>query len=175
MTEMEAPAIRDEEVRHRLSVEEWIIGSILGVMLLILFSQVVARFVLGQSLPWSEETARYLFIWMIFTGLGAVTLRGEHIAVDALLDKLSPGGRRVVTQITYAILFAVNIALIVAATRLVRTVRELGQYAPATEIPVWLVYLAVPLGLLVASARLIQASVRLWATEPSVTTHEKGV
>ncbi|MEQ3553354.1 TRAP transporter small permease [Pseudonocardia nematodicida] len=174
-TETEAAEIREEEVRGRLSIEEWVIGSVLGAMLLILFSQVVARFVFGQSLVWSEEIARYLFIWMIFIGLGAVTLRGEHIAVEALLDKLSLRGRRVAGQVTYVILFAVNAALMVAATRLVWTVQDLGQFAPATEIPMWLVYVAVPLGLLIASARLIQSSVRLWTTEPSGTTHEKGI
>jgi C4-dicarboxylate transporter, DctQ subunit len=148
----------------RLSVEEWIVSAILGVMVVVIFAQVVARYVFGSSFTWSEELARYAFIWLVFVGLGAVTLRGEHIVVDALTARLPDAARRVATQAVHAIVFAVNVLVIVAAVRMVYVLEELGQSSPALGLPMWTVYAAAPVGLAVASARLIQVSVQLWRT-----------
>ena len=70
------------------------VGS-LAVMSVVIFWQVVCRYVLKSSLPWSEELSRYLLVWTSFIG-GAYGVRlGAHIGVEAftlLLPKKAQEG-----------------------------------------------------------------------------------
>ncbi len=65
------------------------------IMLVVTVSQVVFRYVLMISVPWTEELARILFVVSMFLGLAVATLRGEHIVVDFLLKRFRPRAARV--------------------------------------------------------------------------------
>jgi TRAP-type transport system small permease protein len=56
---------------------------------------VIGRFLFGQSLTWSDEAARYLFIWMIFLGAALAHFRQEHISVEYFRDLAPRPVRRV--------------------------------------------------------------------------------
>jgi TRAP-type C4-dicarboxylate transport system permease small subunit len=60
-----------------------------SVMCTVVFLEVVFRHFLTMPLVWSEELARIMLIWTVFSGAGAILIRGEHIALEFLLDKLS--------------------------------------------------------------------------------------
>ncbi|MGL6252437.1 MAG: TRAP transporter small permease, partial [Billgrantia desiderata] len=53
-------------------------------------ANVIGRSLLNRSLPWADELARMLFIWLIFIGAAAAFARYEHIAVDFLVRRLQP-------------------------------------------------------------------------------------
>jgi TRAP-type C4-dicarboxylate transport system permease small subunit len=57
-------------------------------MVTIIFAQVIARYVLSDSLSWSEEVGRYLFIWMTFLGAALALRNGNHVALDVLVARL---------------------------------------------------------------------------------------
>jgi TRAP-type transport system small permease protein len=70
-----------------------LVGLALIVMVVSVFYQVIARFVLTSfdfniSVPWTEEIARYLMIWLVFVGGGLAARKGELIAVEALTEAL---------------------------------------------------------------------------------------
>src|SRR5690625_244243 len=70
-----------------------LLSLIFGVMVLVIFFQVLIRFVfpyLGIQLnfPWTEELARYLMIWSVFLGGALATRRGQLLAVDAIVFAL---------------------------------------------------------------------------------------
>jgi TRAP-type C4-dicarboxylate transport system permease small subunit len=52
------------------------------------FAQVVARYVFGTPLIWSEEAARYLFVWVAMFGAALATRQGTHYALTALVERL---------------------------------------------------------------------------------------
>lgn len=60
------------------------------VMLVATVSQVLFRYVLMISVPWTEELARILFVTSMFLGIALAALRGEHIVVDFLLKGFPP-------------------------------------------------------------------------------------
>lgn len=66
----------------------WLGAASLGVMLIFILIQVFFRYVIGQALPWSEEAARFLMLWM--TGLMVPTAfrQGGFVAIDMILDLL---------------------------------------------------------------------------------------
>ena len=65
-----------------------LLALILGSLVVIMFIQVFCRYVLNNSLSWSEELTKYLFVWMTFLG-GALCLRDKiHIGVDYFVSFL---------------------------------------------------------------------------------------
>ena len=67
---------------------EYLIGAILVALIVSVSCNVVGRALFNHSLPWADELARMLFIWLVFIGAAAAFSRYEHIAVDALVRRL---------------------------------------------------------------------------------------
>ena len=74
--------------RHRLGLADNILAILLGVIVVVMFAQVFFRYVLNNSLSWSEEIVRFLFIWLTFWG-AALNIRDKwHIGVDFFVTQL---------------------------------------------------------------------------------------
>ncbi len=73
-------------------IMEQLIAAILVALIVSVSANVIGRSLLNRSLPWADELARMLFIWLIFLGAAAAFARFEHIAVDFLVRKLQPRG-----------------------------------------------------------------------------------
>lgn len=69
---------------------EHVIASLLVALIVSVSANVVGRAVFNRSLPWADELARMLFIWLVFIGAAAAFSRYEHIAVDFLVRRLQP-------------------------------------------------------------------------------------
>lgn len=67
---------------------EYLIGAILVALIVSVSCNVVGRALFNHSLPWADELARMMFIWLVFIGAAAAFSRYEHIAVDALVRRL---------------------------------------------------------------------------------------
>lgn len=52
------------------------------------------RYVLGRPLVWTEEAARYFYIWTCYLGAAAAYHPGAHIRIGVVTDRLPPGPRR---------------------------------------------------------------------------------
>lgn len=71
-------------------IMEHLIATILVALIVSVSANVIGRSLLNRSLPWADELARMLFIWLIFIGAAAAFARYEHIAVDFLVRRLRP-------------------------------------------------------------------------------------
>jgi TRAP-type C4-dicarboxylate transport system permease small subunit len=58
--------------------------------------QVFYRYILNDPLTWSEELARFSFMWMVFLGLGLAERDNQHIAVDFFVGKMPSGVQKIV-------------------------------------------------------------------------------
>ena len=67
---------------------EYLIAALLVALIVAVSSNVIGRAVFNNSVPWADELARMLFIWLVFVGSAAAFARYEHIAVDALVRRL---------------------------------------------------------------------------------------
>ncbi len=68
---------------------EIVAGLLFVLMCLLVLAQIVAR-KLDDPLVWSEELARYIFIWVSFLGLAIAVRRNSHISIRLLVDALPP-------------------------------------------------------------------------------------
>src|SRR6266566_2085230 len=68
-------------------------------IVLISFVAVVCRYVFNNSLTWSEELTRYMFIWVVFLGAAVSVRQRANIAIDLFAGRVGPRGERLLTII----------------------------------------------------------------------------
>lgn len=84
-------------------LEEFICVLLLGVMAIVVFLQVVFRYILGNPLVWAEEVSTLLFAWVTFLGSAVGVKRFSHIAINAVVI-LFPPRVRIFIQIAVDVL-----------------------------------------------------------------------
>lgn len=133
------------------SVEKWFIrctgyvcSALFSVMILVSLLQVFFRYVLNDSLTWSEELARYLFVWTAFLGSIIALHRGLHIDVDVLTSIVGKKTKTCLALLAKACVIALLLVLTVYGWRIVMLTWDAPS--AALRIPMALVYMAIPLG-----------------------------
>lgn len=69
---------------------EGLLGSLIILMTLVIFSQILCRYVFNASLAWSEELARCMQIWLAFLGAALAVRRSSYIGMTELINKFPP-------------------------------------------------------------------------------------
>lgn len=156
---------------------ESIAGVLLAVVVVIVLLQVFGRYVLQMSLSWPEELARYVLVWLMIFGVAAAAAARSQIVVDTLLELVPTSVRRVLEGLA-------ALAGLVAVSLLVWTSQPLvfgpagGSTSPATGIPSFWIYLAVPVGgfllALFALAELAELVRRKAPSQPPEPPHSSG-
>lgn len=113
---------------------------------LLLFVNVVLRYVFKSSTSWAEELIRYLMIWITFVGGSVCVRKGAHIRMDFLMTLLPSWSHKWLDSAVYALAAAFCAALTLYGVKLVLFTIKLKQTSPALCIPMWIPYLAVPIG-----------------------------
>ena len=118
--------------------------------------QVIARFILQNSVAWTEETAKYSFIWMTFIGAAVASKKNLHVRVD-ILEHLVKGRARKYLGIICKVIFMV-FTVIAAAVGIVvcqGLIRQ-PQSSPVLGLPMVWVYAALPVGMGLTTLRQLQ-------------------
>ncbi|HEV58845.1 MAG TPA: TRAP transporter small permease [Phycisphaerales bacterium] len=125
---------------------EILLTVVMGVLVLDVVWQVVARYVLGQPSSWSEELATFLMVWVGMLGASVALNRGAHLGIDYFVGKL-PARVRVWTEIVVfaAIGLFSFFVLLIGGGLLTRTMLQMGQVSPAMGLKIGYVYLALPI------------------------------
>ena len=117
--------------------------SSLSLMLIIIFTQVVTRYIFNYTFDWSEESARFLFVWTVFLGSALIIGEKGHMAVKLLSDKLKNTLAGTVLNIFIQLCSLVFISiLIVQGSKMSRVM--MFQTSPALGIPMGYVYSIIP-------------------------------
>ena len=137
-------------------LEESFIFVSLSAMSIIIALQVLMRYVFQASLSWSEEVARYLFIWLIYVGISYGVKKNAHVAVTALDLVLSDKVKHLMKVLSAVIFLVFSTIVVFYGWQVCAKIMRLGQAAPGTGLEMWIVYLAAPAGFALTSIRLIQ-------------------
>jgi TRAP-type C4-dicarboxylate transport system permease small subunit len=122
-------------------------GAIAFVMLLltiVTFAQVVSRYVFNDPLIWSEEAARYLFVWVSMLGAALGLREGAHYGLDAVRTRL-PRRVRLVTGTAAAVIVA-TFLVVLLMTGIEETQLASMQYSATLPMRMHWAYLALPVG-----------------------------
>ena len=96
-------------------IEETFIAVILGLMTLVTFANVVARYVFNSNILWALETTVFLFAWLVLVGAAYCVKTHAHLGVDVVLNLVSPPVRRVLGLISVACCLAFSILLLIGS------------------------------------------------------------
>ncbi|MDQ0297969.1 TRAP-type C4-dicarboxylate transport system permease small subunit [Salibacterium salarium] len=141
-------------------VEEVLLVAFSVVMVVVIAMQVFMRYVVGDSLSWSEELARFCFIWLVYIGISYGVKKQRHIKVDAMLILFKQKGKIVMNMIANIIFLIFAVVVIYYGQSVALRILELGQESPALHIPMGIVYLATPVGMGLTAIRLIQQLIK---------------
>ena len=142
------------------NLEEFIIVPLIFAMSVIIFIQVIMRYVFQNSLTWSEELARYLFVWLVYFSVSFTARRQKHIRIDAAINLYPKKLRPYVEILSEVIVLAFSIFIAVTGVTVFNKIAWSGQMSPAMGIPMQFVYAAPMIGLALTAIRQIQTIVQ---------------
>lgn len=130
-----------------------------AVMAVTILLQVFLRYVVRASLPWSEELARYLMVWIGLMGASLAMHEGRHVGVGLLVDQTRGILRKAVTSMALCGVLWFLWLMLSEGTRLVLNIWL--QRSPAMNIPMVIPYAAIPLGAVFMMVQVILGLSRL--------------
>ncbi len=138
--------------------EAAVLIAIVGVMTVVVFLQVLYRYVFAQPLQWSEELARYLFVWLSIMGAALALQRKGHFGLDLFYKMLSSRFRRTVKFPVYLLLGIVIFVILFQGIILVQ--KTALQESPAMGISMAWAYASLPVGGALMAIHLIALSLK---------------
>lgn len=138
------------------NLEEFIIIPLIFAMSFIIFIQVIARYVFHNSLTWSEELARYLFVWLVYFSVSFTARRQKHIRIDAAINLYPKAMRPIIEIVSEVIVLAFSIFIAVTGVTVFQKITWSGQMSPAIGLPMQFVYAAPMVGMALTAIRQIQ-------------------
>src|SRR5438270_1676269 len=164
----------DEEVIIEHHPEDWLAFALFWCLAFIVFLQFFTRYVLNDSLSWTEEIARYGLMWIVFIGGIMVTRRNTHIAVELLSNVMQPGLARS-TLLAFVDLIKLGFLGLLAWLSWTITERMGLQRMTVFDLPMSYVYAGVAfgcLGMFVRQAINVWRNAREGWSRPDDVTHQ---
>ncbi|WHH60901.1 TRAP transporter small permease [Petroclostridium sp. X23] len=127
-------------------IVNYIIVTFFASLVIIVLLQVFFRYVLGHSLVWAEETARILFIWIIYIG-GIVTVKkGMNITFDVVIDSVPDKIWKYLFPFVNLVSCIFLLCIVVLGLKM--SIANMRQLTSMLRIPMGIIYLAIPVGAL---------------------------
>ena len=146
--------------------EEVILVGMFALMVLIIFIQVIMRYIFNNSLSWSEELGKFLFVWISWLGISIGAKRKEHIKITMFIDKVSPKLKCLCDILSELIIF--GICAVTAYYGLELVISQSQIFFAGIKISMSWGYLSVVLGCFIMMIR------NLIIIKDTLTTLRKG-
>jgi len=178
------------------AIEEGLIALILGLMTVITFANVIARYIFNSNILWALETTVFLFAWLVLIGASYCIKTRTHLGVDVILNIVSPATRKILAVISVICCLAFSILLLIGAWQywspfigkqvwyevndipmpdLLRFIEDAMNEGEAYEkLPRFIPYFALPLGMALITFRFLQAALQVFRgeTDRLIASHE---
>lgn len=142
------------------TIAKWFVIACFVVMMAAVLIQVGGRYLFNYSIGWTEEAARFSQIWMVLVGAGIAMRRGQHVAVDVFAAMLPPWPARALSAAIAA--GALWFLYIVAKGSLPLMQVGLFRTSSALILPMWIMYLCLPVGAVYLGLEIVLTVIRRW-------------
>lgn len=116
----------------------------LALVIITTFLQVTTRYFMKASLPWTEEGARYAFIWMSMMGASLATRHASHATIDVIGDFIHGKAGRYHAAVVQLAMVTASVLIGVYGVNMVKVM--MVRSSAALGIPMGYVYCAIPIG-----------------------------
>lgn len=137
-------------------LEETICVILMSIMAIVIFIQVIMRYVMHNSLSWSEEFARYCFIWLIYVGVAYGCKLMKHIKIDAALKLFPEKVRPYIVILGELLVLTFAAYIVVTGVELTYKQWLFGKVSPALGLPLQYINAAPVVGFGLVIIRQIQ-------------------
>ncbi|NLT48239.1 MAG: TRAP transporter small permease [Clostridiales bacterium] len=142
-------------------IEENAIGLALLATTVIIFVNVIMRYFMNSSITWAEEVVKYLMIWIAFIGGSTCFRKGVHVSIDILLEIVPKRAQIFVVTVITLIAGVFTTAMAYYGIKLVEFIQDSGQVSPALSMPMWIPYLALPIGFTLMTIRNLEIFIKI--------------
>ena len=133
-------------VRWVFRAIEWLLIGLLGVMVVLVFGNVVLRYGFNSGIVFSEEVSRFVFVWLTLLGALVALRERAHLGMNSLIAALPPRGQRAMRFVSDLLILACCLLLAHGAWK--QAVIALDDHAPVTGLSMaWVVGMLVVVGL----------------------------
>jgi TRAP-type C4-dicarboxylate transport system permease small subunit len=141
-------------------INEMMIIGLFTAIILIVFLQVVARYVFNSPPAWTEEVARYCQVWMVLLTSSICIRKGSHLAVDYLTHHLSEKWKKRLGIFSNSLIVFYLTAVLYFGFFLL----EVGkyQYSPAMEFKMYFIYLVFPIAYSLMLIEAVLVTIKLF-------------
>jgi C4-dicarboxylate transporter DctQ subunit len=178
------------------NIEETSIAVCLGLMTLITFANVIARYVFNENILWALELTVFLFAWLVLMGASYAVKKHIHIGVDVVINMVSPSTRKFLALLAVASCLAFSVLLLIGSwnywypfvtERAWLETEDIpmpemfmfladwfNEGEPYENVPRFIPYLALPLGMALFTFRFLQLGWRVITGEVDkiIASHE---
>lgn len=160
------------------NIEQTSIALCMGLMTLITFANVVARYLFNSNILWALELTVFLFAWLVLMGASYGVKKHVHIGVDVVINMMPPRGKQITAAIALVACLAFSIMLLIGSWKYWYPIATERAWLETDDIPMpemlqflsgWLnegeryeklprfiPYLALPLGMALLTFRFLQ-------------------
>ena len=124
-----------------LKLLEWLLIIIFGLMVVLVFGNVVLRYGFNYGIIFSEEVSRFLFVWMVFLGSVLMLHDNGHLGVHTITKLLPLAGKKACKFVSDLATLACCVLMTYGGWKIVGL--NLVNYAPVSGIPIGVVYSAL--------------------------------
>lgn len=121
---------------------ENLLWIMLAAAVIIVVMQIVSRYVVGNSLIWTEQAARYLFIWMVMLGVPIMFHKKIFISFDLISKSFPKKVQEILNIVIIVACIAFSCYYFYHSLQLV--IQTMGRYTSGFRVPFWLLYGAQP-------------------------------
>lgn len=178
------------------SVEENVIALFLGLMTLITFANVIARYFFNSNILWQLETTVFLFAWLVLFGMSHCIRITAHLGVDVIINMFNPGLRKIFALLSVAVCLVFCVLLLKGGwdywwkfanqasfletkdipmpgfLQFLSDITNDGR--PYEKLPRYIPYFILPLGMALLTFRLLEAGYLILTTDKDriIASHE---
>ncbi len=177
-------------------IEETSIAVCLGLMTLITFANVIARYLFSENILWALEATVFLFAWLVLMGASYAVKKQIHIGVDVVINMVSPPTRKILALLSISACLAFSALLLIGSWEywypfaterawletedipmpeaLMFLADWVNEGEPYEKLPRFIPYMALPLGIALLSFRFLQLGWRVVTGEIDkiIASHE---
>lgn len=142
-------------------MEDNLLIILMFIMPIVIFVQIILR-ISGQPLKWTEETARYMYIWVIYIGCSRSVRNHNMLSVNVLQNLLKRGGRAraIFDLVTLLLCLLFTVVFVRYSIAMIENMISHPKYSPACQYNMILVYLSTVMASILMLIRYLQDLVK---------------
>jgi len=153
-------SILDTIDHHIAKLEEFIMAVGIILMAVNTIINVISRFIFNHSIIFAEELNSTFILLVTFAGIGYAARHGRHIRMSAIYDAMPDKTRKILMTTIVAVTAFFMLFLAYYSVQYIFHVYSKGRVMPALGVPVYIIYLWVPVGFFITGVQYMLTTVK---------------